>query len=154
MSATKRARANASPRGSAGASTPGGTPPRGTAPRPGPGRVAVHVLLLLLGAVAAVAGALLQGAWFPGGLLLSLAAAAGLFVGGAVLTGGRGGTLAAEAGWIITMLLLTAPRSEGDFLFAAGAGGYLFLFGSLAVAALCATLWQPVRPRPGGGTAT
>ncbi|MFD5715096.1 DUF6113 family protein, partial [Streptomyces pharetrae] len=59
--------------------------------RPSPGRIAAFLGLFLLGALVGGAGALVQAAWFPGGLLLALTGAAGLFLGGARATGGRGG---------------------------------------------------------------
>ncbi|MYU23574.1 DUF6113 family protein [Streptomyces sp. SID8352] len=118
---------------------------------PSPGRVALHLGLFLLGAVVGVAGALVQPAWFPGGLLLALAAEAGLCLGAGRATGGRAGAVAPAAGWALVVVLLTASRPEGDFLFAAGSGSYLFLLGGIAVAVMCATL-APVR-RPDGGTA-
>ncbi|MFF8994638.1 DUF6113 family protein [Streptomyces sp. NPDC014983] len=113
---------------------------------PTPGRAAAYVGLFLLGAVVAAAGALVQAAWFPGGLLLALAGAVGTFLGGAYTTRSRGGAMAPAAGWIVTVILLTASRPEGDFLFGAGGGSYLFLFGGMALAVICATLgagWQP-----------
>ncbi|MGR6972506.1 DUF6113 family protein [Streptomyces cynarae] len=116
---------------------------------PSPGRMAAYVGLLVLGAVVGVAGGLVQGAWFPGGLLLALAGAAGLFLGGAQATGSRAGALAPAAGWMVAVLLLTASRPEGDFLFGAGIGSYLFLLGGMAVAVMCATFAhgrQPGRP--------
>ncbi|MEU3412601.1 MULTISPECIES: DUF6113 family protein [unclassified Streptomyces] len=118
---------------------------------PTPGRAAALTGLFLLGAVVAVAGALLQGAWFPGGLLLALAGAAGLFLGGAYATRGRGGAVAPAAGWIVAVVLLTTARPEGDFLFGAGAGSYLFLLGGMAVAVICATVGAG--RQPGGGSA-
>lgn len=109
----------------------------------------------MLGAVVGAAGALVQGAWFqgwfPGGLLLALLGAAGLFYGGACAIGGRAGAVASAAGWFVAVMLLTASRPEGDFLFGAGAGSYAFLFGGMAVAVMCATLGQ--RPQPGGPAA-
>ena len=51
---------------------------------------------------------------------------------------------------MIAVVLLTASRPEGDFLFGAGAGSYLFLLGGMAVAVMCATLgWgrQPAGAR-------
>jgi hypothetical protein len=117
---------------------------------PSVARVAVYVLLLLLGAVVGVAGALVQSGWFPGGLLLALLGAAGLFLGAARATGGRGGAVASAAGWMVAVVLLTASRPEGDFVFAAGAGSYLFLLGGMAVAVMCATLAQGRQP---GGAA-
>ncbi|MEU6810256.1 DUF6113 family protein [Streptomyces sp. NPDC046831] len=107
---------------------------------PSAGRVAAYLGLLVLGAVTAAAGALVQAAWFPGGLLLALAGAAGLFLGGARALGSRGGAVAPAAGWTIAVVLLTVSRPEGDFLFAAGGGSYLFLLGGMAVAVICATL--------------
>lgn len=128
---------------------------------PDPARIAGYAGLFVLGAVLGVAGALIQGAWFPGGLLLALAGAAGLFLGGARATGTRAGAVAPAAGWLIAVLLLTATRPEGDFLFGAGVGSYVFLLGGLAAAVICATLPRdlqgqggPPAPRkPGGGAA-
>ncbi|MGW4732563.1 DUF6113 family protein [Streptomyces shenzhenensis] len=118
--------------------------------RPSAGRIAAYAGLLVLGAVAALAGALVQSGWFPGGLLLALAGAAGLFLGGARATGTRGGAVAPAAGWVVAVMLLTASRQEGDFLFGAGIGSYLFLLGGMATAVICATL-GPGR-QPGGDT--
>ncbi|MFE7649124.1 DUF6113 family protein [Streptomyces phaeoluteigriseus] len=115
--------------------------------RPPVGRIAAHLGLLLLGALTALAGALLQAGWFPGGLLLALTGAAGLFLGGARALGSRGGAVSPAAGWMIGVVLLTAGRPEGDFLFGAGGGSYLFLLGGMALAVICATIgWgrQPV----------
>ncbi|WP_249416138.1 DUF6113 family protein [Streptomyces sp. TS71-3] len=151
MSATKRAAAAGLPPG------PGGYLTR----PPDPGRIAACFGLFVLGGVIGAAGALLQAAWFPGGLFLALAAAACLFRGGGMATGTRPGTLAPAAGWLIVVVLLTATRPEGDFLFGAGVGSYLFLLGGLAVAVICATLppaskgqGEPRGPgRPGEGGA-
>ncbi|GGY00946.1 DUF6113 family protein [Streptomyces djakartensis] len=115
---------------------------------PSLGRAAAHLGLFLLGAVVSTAGALLQPGWFPGGLLLAFAGEAGLVLGAARLTRGRAGGVAAAAGWMLAVILLTASRPEGDFLFAAGSGSYLFLLGGIAVAVICATL-GPGR-QPGG----
>ncbi|MFJ6689537.1 DUF6113 family protein [Streptomyces sp. NPDC091294] len=118
---------------------------------PSPGRAALYVGLFVLGAVLGVAGALVQPAWFPGGLLLALAAEAGLCLGAGRAVGRRGGAVAPALGWALAVVLLTTSRPEGDFLFAAGAGSYLFLLGGIAVAVICATL-APVR-QPDGGSA-
>ncbi|WP_149826527.1 DUF6113 family protein [Streptomyces tailanensis] len=116
---------------------------------PSLGRSAAHLGLFALGAVVGVAGGLVQPAWFPGGLLLALLGAAGLFLGGARAMGSRSGAVAPALGWMISVVLLTSTRPEGDFMFAAGAGSYLFLLGGMAVAVMCATLgWgrQPTGP--------
>jgi hypothetical protein len=119
--------------------------------RPSGGRIAAGLGLFVLGAVAGVAGALVQAGWFPGGLLLALAGAAGLFLGGARALGSRAGAVAPAGGWILTVILLTASRPEGDFLFGAGSSSYLFLLGGMALAVICATL-GPGR-QPGGDAA-
>jgi hypothetical protein len=115
---------------------------------PSAGRTAVYLGLFVLGAVVCVAGALVQAAWFPGGLLLALAGEAGLCLGAARVLGSRGGALAPAAGWMLTVILLTASRPEGDFLFAQEGGSFLFLLGGIAVAVICATL-APGRQRDG-----
>ncbi|MFJ2159932.1 DUF6113 family protein [Streptomyces sp. NPDC087856] len=117
--------------------------------RPATLRVLAYAGLFVLGAVVGTAGALVQAAWFPGGLLLALVGAAGLFLGGARAAGGRGGAVAPAAGWMVAVILLTASRPEGDFLFGAGVGSYLFLLGGMVVAVMCATLGlgrQPSSP--------
>ncbi|QKW08965.1 hypothetical protein HUT18_23850 [Streptomyces sp. NA04227] len=116
-----------------------------------PARLAAHALLLVLGALIGAAGALVQAAWFPGGLLLALAGAAGLFFGGGLAMGTRAGAGSPAAGWLVAVILLTASRPEGDFVFAANAGTYLFLLGGLIVAVICATLAGG--PQQGGGAA-
>ncbi|MFI1162626.1 DUF6113 family protein [Streptomyces sp. NPDC020801] len=113
---------------------------------PSGGRMAAYLGLFVLGAVVGIAGALVQAAWFPGGLLLALTGAAGLFLGGARAAGSRGGAVAGAVGWMVAVVLLTASRPEGDFLFAAGGGSYLFLLGGMAVAVICATLARGRQP--------
>ncbi|GHD10483.1 hypothetical protein GCM10010313_32420 [Streptomyces violarus] len=116
---------------------------------PSAARVTACLGFFLLGAVVGVAGALVQPAWFPGGLLLALAGEAGAVLGAARVTRGRIGGVAAAAGWMLAVVLLTASRPEGDFLFAAGSGSYLFLLGGIGVAVMCATL-APGRQPDGG----
>ncbi|MDH6220110.1 DUF6113 family protein [Streptomyces pseudovenezuelae] len=114
--------------------------------RPSLGRALLYSGLFVLGAVVGGAGALVQSGWFPGGLLLALVGEAGLCLGGGRAAGGRGGAIAPAAGWMVSVILLTASRPEGDFLFAAGGGSYLFLLGGMAVAVICATLGQGRQP--------
>lgn len=115
---------------------------------PPAGRALVYVGLFALGAVVGAAGSLVQAGWFPGGLLLALAGEAGLCLGGARAVGSRGGAVAPAAGWMLAVILLTASRPEGDFLFGAGTGSYLFLLGGMATAVICATLG--LGRQPGG----
>jgi hypothetical protein len=109
-------------------------------------RIVTHVVLALLGIATGVAGSLVQGGWFPLGLLLALAGAAGLFWGGALLTRSRLGAGTPAAGWALTVMALTATRPQGDFVFAAGAGSYLYLLGGMALAVASATLAPADRP--------
>ncbi|MFI1679547.1 MULTISPECIES: DUF6113 family protein [unclassified Streptomyces] len=111
-----------------------------------PGRFAAYALLFVLGAVVGVAGSLVQGGFFPAGLLLALLGAAGLFYGGSRAIGTRAGAVAPAAGWLVAVMLLTATRPEGDFLFGAGIGSYGYLLGGMAVAVMCATLGQGPQP--------
>lgn len=110
---------------------------------PRPGRIAGYALLLVLGAVVGVAGALVQPALPPGGLLLALAALAGLCYGGTLLLGTRAGGLLPGAGWLVAVILLTTTRPEGDYVFGAGLGSYGYLLGGMVVAVMCATLGRP-----------
>ncbi|MFU0440841.1 DUF6113 family protein [Streptomyces sp. BG2AG] len=124
-----------------------GTPPRapegvgftGFTGRPNPARIAAYFGLALLGALVALAGTLVQAAWFPGGLIIALAGSAGLFYGGRILTGTQIGALAPAVGWFITVFLLLSGRPEGDYVFGDELGLALFMLGGTAVAVMCAT---------------
>ncbi|MDQ8702310.1 DUF6113 family protein [Streptomyces sp. LHD-70] len=132
--------------------SPQGNTPGGFTAQPlKPARILLHLLLIAIGAVAGAAGALIQAAWFPGGLLLALLGAAGVCYGGARATGAKGGGFAAGAGWLVAVILLTSSRPEGDFVFGAGLGSYVYLLGGMAVAVMCATVAAPSQPmRPDG----
>ncbi|AXG80080.1 DUF6113 family protein [Streptomyces paludis] len=112
-----------------------------------PGRIAAYVGLGVLGVLVGVAGAIAQGGWFPGGLILALLATAGLFYGGLLVTGTQLGVGAPAAGWLIATIWLSVGRPEGDAAFAAGLGPLVFLFGGMVVAVMCATMSR--LPQPG-----
>ncbi|WP_338018123.1 DUF6113 family protein [Streptomyces taklimakanensis] len=103
-------------------------------------RIAAYAVLTVLGGAVALAGSLVQAGWFPLGLLLALAGTVGLFLGGARLTRTRVGAAAPAGGWMLVVLLLTVSRPEGDFLFGAGGRSYVFLFGGMFAAVICATV--------------
>ncbi|MGP3985255.1 DUF6113 family protein [Streptomyces sp. 3N207] len=122
----------------------------GAYPRAYGARVAVYAALVVLGLLTGTAGTLVQGGWFPFGLLLALAAAVGLFWGGAKLCRTKVGAAAPSAGWVLAVLLITPSRSEGDFLFAAGIASYVYLFGGMLAAVMCTTVALPAPPVPVG----
>jgi hypothetical protein len=104
------------------------------------GKILGYAGLAVLGALVALAGALVEDGWFPGGLLLALAGCAALFYGGYLATGSRVGVAVPAAFWLVCVVLLSSTRSEGDFLLAAGAGSYLYLLGGALLAVFCATV--------------
>ena len=107
---------------------------------PRPGRIAAYLGLAVLGLLVGIAGALVQGAWFPGGLLLSLLATAGLFYGSLRATGTQLGVLAPAVGWLMGIVVLSIGRPEGDGVFSAGIGPLVYMLGGMAVAVMCATM--------------
>ncbi|RCG19481.1 hypothetical protein DTL70_22140 [Streptomyces diacarni] len=123
-------------------------PAEGAYPRGRNARIAVYAALAVLGLLTGAAGGLVQGAWFPLGLLLALAAAVGLFWGGAKLCRTKPGAAVPGAGWVVAVLLMTTSRAEGDFLFAAGLAGYVYLFGGMLAAVMCTTIALPAPPVP------
>ncbi|MGW0562001.1 DUF6113 family protein [Streptomyces sp. NPDC003016] len=108
-------------------------------------RIAVHLLLVVLGALTGAAGVLVHAAWFPGGLLLALLAAAGVFYGSLYATGAKAGVGASAAGWLVAVVLLAVSRPEGDLLVGGSAVSYAYL-GGVAVAVICATMVELPRP--------
>ncbi|MFT2019132.1 DUF6113 family protein [Streptomyces sp. 796.1] len=133
----------------AGASVAPGAPSGGGAwlARPfSPARIAVYALLVVVGALVGIAGALVQSAWFPGGLLLALLGLVALCVGGLYATRARAGAWSSAGGWLVVVLFLTATRPEGDFVFGSGVGSYLFLLGGMFAGVMCATV--PKVPQP------
>ena len=142
-------------------------PPRPSAAIPGvggpgrpagpgrPGGYAALAVLAVLGAAVGLAGALVQGGAFPGGLVLALLGSTALFVGGATYTRSRAGAAVPTATWLLAVIYLTVSRPEGDFVFAAGLGAYLYLLLGALAGVMSATLSQPGRrggppDRPGG----
>ncbi|MFD4143422.1 DUF6113 family protein [Streptomyces sp. NPDC058572] len=119
---------------------------------PHPGLVAAYLVLVVLGAVVGVAGTLVQGAWFPGGLLLALLGSAALFYGALRACGTQLGVASAAIGWLLAVVVLSFGRPEGDGVFAAGIGPLVFMLGGMVLAVMCATMSRSLQPggRPGG----
>ncbi|WP_256356156.1 DUF6113 family protein [Streptomyces sp. PKU-EA00015] len=136
--------------GQGGAQGPGGGAAGSFLARPPrPGRAVAYLGLALLGAAVGIAGSLLQGAWFPGGLALALAATAALFYGSLRVTGGQLGVAASAVGWLLSIVVLSVGRPEGDAMFTSGIGPLVYMLGGMATAVICATLSR--LPQQGGG---
>ncbi|MEV7181520.1 DUF6113 family protein [Kitasatospora sp. NPDC093679] len=119
-------------------------PPRGF-------RVAAYVALFLVGAAVSLCGAFVQALWPPFGVLLALGATGGVFYGGLRLTGTKLGAGIPLAGWFAVLMVMMAPRPEGDFVLAAGLTSYLYLFAGAVAGVVCATL--PTQTPLGSGAA-
>ncbi|MFF3324685.1 DUF6113 family protein [Streptomyces sp. NPDC002889] len=154
MSAQKNPNTSGSSGGRGASGSPGspGSPAgwltRPTA-APHPGRVVAYLALAVLGATVGIAGTLVQGAWFPGGLLFSLLATAALFYGSLRAIGTQLAVVSSALGWLVAIIVLSLGRPEGDGLFAAGIGPLVFLLGGMALAVMCATMSRSLPP--GGG---
>ncbi|MFE5948118.1 DUF6113 family protein [Streptomyces sp. NPDC056480] len=111
-------------------------------------RFAWYAGLVVLGLLVGTAGALVQAAWLPLGLILALLATAALFYGGLRATETQVGVVAGGVGWLLAVILLSFGRPEGDGVFGGGVGELLFLFGGMAIAVMCTTLARLPRPIP------
>ena len=107
-----------------------------------------HGLLILPGALAGGLGSFVHAvriAGLPVGLSCALALSAAVFVTGGLLTATRSGPAAAAAGWLGPVLLLSAPRAEGDLVVSGDLLGYAWLLGGMLLAGLAlAVPWQAV----------
>ena len=103
------------------------------------GRLLLHAVLLALGVLVGALGSFVHAqvvAGVPVGLLCAYALTAALLSAGRLATRSRSGAAAAAVGWVGALLLLSAPRPEGDLVVAGGALGYAWLVGGLVVATL------------------
>ncbi|MEU2182154.1 DUF6113 family protein [Streptomyces thermolilacinus] len=123
-------------------------------------KVLTHTVLVVLGVLVGLAGALFQAAWLPAGLLLALLATASLFYGGLRAVGGQAGVLSSGAGWLAAVVATGFGRGEGDKLLWGGMADLVFVLGGMALAVMCATLsvlpqqQGPRRPVDGGPART
>ncbi|GAA1246342.1 DUF6113 family protein [Kitasatospora nipponensis] len=100
-------------------------------------RLAWYPVLFVLGALVALCGCFVQALWSPVGLLLALAGNLAVFYGGLRLTGTKLGAGFPILGWLLVLMVLMAPRPEGDFVLASGANSYVYLVGGLATWLVC-----------------
>ena len=97
----------------------------------------LHGLVLVVGALAGLLGSFVHAlrlGGVPVGLVCALALSASAFVTGRLVTGTRSGAAAAALGWLVPLLLLSAPRPEGDLVVSGGLLGYCWLVGGMVVA--------------------
>lgn len=113
-----------------------------------------HTTLLVLGFAVAVLGSFVHAVGptepvkVPLGLLWAYAMTAALLAVGRLVTGGRSGAAAVSAGWVVALLLLSAPRPEGDLVVTGSLAGYAWLLGGLVVCAV-GVGWPTATAAPG-----
>jgi len=116
--------------------------------------VVLHVALVPLGFGVGVLGSFVHAVGprepveVPLGLLWAYAMTAALLAVGRLVTGARSGAAAASAGWVVALLLLSAPRPEGDLVVTGSLVGYAWLLGGLVVCA-AGVGWPTAAPAPG-----
>lgn len=103
-------------------------------------KAVAHTVLAALGVLVGLAGALVQAAWLPGGLLLALLATASLFYGGLRAAGAQSGVVSSGAGWLAAVVAVGFGRGEGDKVLWGGLADLVFVLGGMALAVMCATL--------------
>ena len=115
------------------------------------GAVAAHGVLVGLGLAAGVLGSFVHSVGLgpaPLGLLWAYVLTAALLAVGRLATGGRSGAVAVSVGWVVALLLLSAPRPEGDLVVTGSVVGYAWLLGGLVVCA-AGVGWPTGAPAPG-----
>lgn len=113
--------------------------------------VAGHVALLVLGLAVGVLGSFVHGVGpvaAPLGLLWAYAMTAAVLALGRLVTGGRSGAAAVSGGVVLALLLLSAPRPEGDLVVTGSLVGYAWLLGGLVVCAV-GIGWPTAAATPG-----
>jgi hypothetical protein len=105
--------------------------------------VAARLLVLpvaaLLGAVAGLLGSFvhpLTAVGLPVGLFCGLALTVAATWTGGILVRSRVGAVAGGVGWVVPVLLLSAPRPEGDLVVTGSGIGYAWLLGGLLATAV------------------
>jgi hypothetical protein len=99
----------------------------------------VHVVFVLLGFAVGVLGSFVHAVVLGGvpvGLLAAYVLTAALLATARLATGSRSGAAAVGGGWVVALLLLSAPRPEGDLVVSGSLAGYAWLIGGLGVTTL------------------
>ncbi|MGW8378715.1 DUF6113 family protein [Streptomyces sp. ODS28] len=109
-------------------------------------RVLLYIGLGVLGLLVGAAGALVQAGWTPVGLVLAMAASVGVFWGGSKLSRTKVGAIAPGVGWTLAVALLMVSRPEGDFMFGGSISTFVYVWGGMLAAVMCATIALPAPP--------
>ena len=110
-------------------------------------RLLLHAVLLALGVLVGALGSFVHAqvvAGVPVGLLCAYALMAAALVTAGLATRSRSGPAATAAGWLVALLLLSAPRPEGDLVVAGDLPGYAWSLGGLVLAAVGVAAPWPV----------
>ena len=116
------------------------------------GRLLLHAVLLALGVLVGALGSFVHAqvvAGVPVGLLCAYALTAAALATAGLATRSRSGPAATAAGWLLALLLLSAPRPEGDLVVAGDLAGYAWSLGGLVLAALAVAVpWSLLATGP------
>jgi hypothetical protein len=91
-------------------------------------RMAVYVVLGVIGAVLGLAGAFIVDLWSGGGLALGAAGIIALSYGGSLVTGTRTGSLVPTGTWLAILLVASISTPKGDLLWGGSATSVALLF--------------------------
>lgn len=116
------------------------------------GRLLLHAVLLALGVLVGALGSFVHAqvvAGVPVGLLCAYALTAAALATAGLATRSRSGPAAISAGWLLALLLLSAPRPEGDLVVAGDLAGYAWSLGGLVLAAVAVAVpWSLLATGP------
>ena len=102
-------------------------------------RLLLHAVLVALGVLVGALGSFVHAqvvAGVPVGLLCAYALTAAALATAGLASGSRSGPAATAAGWLLALLLLSAPRPEGDLVVPGDLLGYAWSLGGLVLAAV------------------
>lgn len=115
-------------------------------------RLLLHAVLLALGVLVGALGSFVHAkvvAGVPVGLLCAYALTAAALATAGLASRSRSGPAATAAGWLLALLLLSAPRPEGDLVVAGDLVGYAWSLGGLVLAAVAvAAPWSLLTTGP------
>ena len=116
------------------------------------GRLLLRAVLLALGVLVGALGSFVHAqvvAGVPVGLLCAYALTAAALATAGLATRSRSGPAAISAGWLLALLLLSAPRPEGDLVVAGDLAGYAWSLGGLVLAAVAVAVpWSLLATGP------